>query len=176
MPERTVLAEAPLLIVKIGTSVLTGGADRLDEAYLHDIASQVARIVRAGRRVILVSSGAVGAGLGVLGLERRPDDLAQLQAAAAAGQPELIRLWREAFAVRSVRVGQVLVGRSDFDARDRFLNIRHCLSALLERGVVPIVNENDAVATEEIALGDNDVLASKVAHAAHAQEIGRAHV
>lgn len=171
MPERKRVHAAPVLVVKIGTSVLTGGADHLDTAYLHDVAAEIARLTEAGRRVVLVSSGAVGAGLGVLGMERRPEDLGQLQAAAAAGQPELIRLWRDAFAVRGVRVAQVLVGRSDFDARDRFLNIRNCITALLERGVVPIVNENDAVATEEIALGDNDVLASKVAHAAHASAL-----
>ncbi|GAB4553909.1 MAG: glutamate 5-kinase [Phycisphaerales bacterium] len=171
MPEREMLREAEIVVVKIGTSVLTGGRDRLDAAYLHDIGAEIARLTTSGRRVVLVSSGAVGAGLGVLGLDRRPTDLGQLQGAAAAGQPELIRLWRDAFAVRDVRVAQVLVGRSDFDARDRFLNIRNCLTVLLERGVVPIVNENDAVATEEIALGDNDVLASKVAHAAHADAL-----
>ena len=171
MPERERLSGARVVVVKIGTSVLTGGADRLDPAYLHDAAAQIATLCAEGRRVVLVSSGAVGAGMGVLGLDSRPTDLGQLQGAAAAGQPELIRLWSVAFAVRGVRVAQVLVGRADFDARDRFLNIRNCLSALLERGVVPIVNENDAVATEEIALGDNDVLASKVAHAAHASAL-----
>lgn len=171
MPEHEVLRHAELVVVKIGTSVLTGGADRLDRAYLHDVASEIAKLHARGVRVVLVSSGAVGAGLGVLGMNARPTDLGQLQAAAAAGQPELIRLWRDAFAVRALPVAQVLVGRSDFDARDRFLNIRHCLTALLDRGVLPVVNENDAVATEEIALGDNDVLASKVAHAAHAQAL-----
>jgi len=86
VPERKRVHVADTVVVKIGTSVLTGGADRLDSAYLHDVAAEVARLTRSGRRVVLVSSGAVGAGVGVLGLERRPDDLAQLLTAAAASQ------------------------------------------------------------------------------------------
>ncbi len=165
MPERAIIQNAKIIVIKLGTSVLTGGADALDEAYVHDMALEIARLVDAGKRIVVVSSGAVGVGMGVLGLDRRPTEMRLLQAAAAAGQPELLRLWSNAFAACSQRVAQVLVCRSDFDERNRFLNIRNCLTSLLSAGVIPIVNENDAVATEEIALGDNDVLSSKVAHA-----------
>jgi glutamate 5-kinase len=169
--ERAGVAAARSIVIKLGSAVLTGGADHLDRAFVHDFAAEAARLADQGRRVVLVSSGAVAAGLTPCGLATRPSDLADLQAAAAAGQPLLMSLWREAFAVRGRAVAQVLVGRSDFDARDRFLNIRNCITSLHERGIVPIVNENDAVATEEISLGDNDVLAAKLASAVRAEAL-----
>ncbi|MEM1423600.1 MAG: glutamate 5-kinase, partial [Planctomycetota bacterium] len=107
MADRSLIRDATVVVVKIGTSVLTGGTDRLDPAYLHDVASEIARLYADGRRVVLVSSGAVGAGMGVLGLDARPSDLGELQASAAAGQPELVRLWSMAFEVRGLRVAQV---------------------------------------------------------------------
>ena len=168
---QTHLDTANTIVFKLGTAVLTGGTDQIDRAYLHELAGEFAELVRAGRRVVVVSSGAIGAGLGVLGLRQRPTDLGVLQAAAAAGQPPLVAAWEEAMSAQGVRTAQVLVSRSDFDSRERFLNVRNCLSALFTHGVVPVVNENDAVATEEIALGDNDVLAAKLAHAAHADAL-----
>jgi glutamate 5-kinase len=162
---RANIAAAKRLVVKIGSAALTGGSDTLDRAYMHDLAAQCAGAMDAGREVILVSSGAVAGGLKAAGFDARPKDVAGQQAAAAAGQPLLMALWHEAFGVRKRSVAQILLSRSDFDSRDRFLNIRNCAGVLLERGVTPIVNENDTVATEEISLGDNDVLAAKLATA-----------
>lgn len=165
------IAAARSVVVKVGTQALTGGADQLDRAYMHDLAANIAAERGQGRRMLLVSSGAIGAGMGLLGMERRPADVASLQAAASAGQPLLMSLWREAFALRRVPVGQILLGRADFDNRRRFLNIRNCVNRLHALGAVPIINENDTVATEEISLGDNDVLAAKVAVAARADAL-----
>ncbi len=166
--DRREVIAARLIVVKVGTAVLTGGAERLDRAFMHDLASEIAALTRNGRRVILVSSGAVGAGLGAMAFDGRPTDVTDLQAAAAAGQPLLMFEWREAFAVRGLGVGQILVGRDDFDSRERFLNIRNCVACLLDHAIVPVVNENDSVATDEISLGDNDILAAKLASAMRA--------
>lgn len=168
---RAAVAGARSIVVKLGTQVLTGGTATLDRAFLHDLATQVAKARADGRRVLIVSSGAVGAGVGALGLDKRPGDVATLQAAASAGQPLLMSLWREAFSVRGTPVGQILLGRGDFDNRRRFLNIRNCVNRLHDLGAIPIVNENDTVATEEISLGDNDVLAAKVAVAVRAEAL-----
>jgi len=168
---RGAIAAARRVVVKMGSAVLTGGGDTLDRAYMVDAAAQYASARAAGREVILVSSGAVAAGLATARLARRPTDVAEQQAAAAAGQPLLMSHWHDAFGVRKTSVGQVLLGRDDFDSRDRFLNIRNCISCLLRFGVVPIVNENDTVATEEISLGDNDVLAAKLATAVRADAL-----
>lgn len=169
MITRPTIGKSQRIVVKIGSAVMTGGGAMLDRAYAHDLASQVSGLVAEGRRVIVVSSGAIAAGLPALRLASRPRDVAGQQAAAAAGQPVLMDLWQEAFGVRNVPVAQVLLGRADFDSRERFLNIRNCLSRLLELGAVPIINENDTVATEEITLGDNDLLSAKIAAAVQAQ-------
>lgn len=167
------LAAARLVVVKIGTAVLTDGGDQIDRAYVHDLAAQVAAMPRAdhARRFIIVSSGAVGAGVGALRLPGKPSDVAALQAAAAAGQPLLMSLWREAFELRRVPAAQILLSRSDFDSRERYLNVRNCVHQLHALGAVPIVNENDTVATEEISLGDNDGLAAKLAVAVQAEAL-----
>ena len=165
---RPEVSGAQLIVLKVGTAVLTGGKDQLDRGFMHDLSAQIATLQASGRRVILVSSGAVGAGLGVMRFDGRPTDVTALQAAAAAGQPLLMSKWHEAFGVRNVEVAQILVGRDDFDSRERFLNIRNCLACLHEHRVIPIVNENDSVATEEISLGDNDILAAKLASAMRA--------
>lgn len=167
-PQRESLRNARSLVIKVGTAVLTGGAKAIDRDYMHDLASHIAALRATGRRVLIVSSGAISAGVGALKLASRPKDVGALQAAAAAGQPLLMSMWREAFDVRGTPVAQMLLGRGDFDCRDRFLNIRNCVGALHELGAIPIVNENDTVATEEISLGDNDVLAAKVAVAVQA--------
>lgn len=164
-------ANAKLLVVKVGSALLTGGKGRLDPAYMHDLAAGLCELKDAGRTVILTSSGAVAAGLGAIGMESRPTDLSHLQAAAAAGQPLLMDEWRKAMTVRNTGVAQLLVSRGDFDARDRFLNARNCVLSLAERGIIPIVNENDSVATEEISVGDNDVLAAKCAAALRADAL-----
>lgn len=157
-----------VIVLKIGTAVLTGGAREIDRDYLDALAGEVARVREAGKRILIVSSGAVGAGVGVLRLGGRPSDMGRLQAAASAGQPLLMSRWIEALSLRGMTASQILLSRDDFDTRERFLNIRNCISALLEFGAVPIVNENDTVATQEISLGDNDVLAARLAVAVQA--------
>jgi len=165
------LGEAERLVVKLGTAVLTGGSGTLDRELFHAIAAEVKALRDAGKDVLIVSSGAVGAGMGALGMAKRPHDVAVLQASAAVGQPLLMSLWGEAFGAQGLTAAQLLVGRDDFDARDRYLNIRNCVSHLHDVGAVPILNENDTVATEEISLGDNDVLAARLAVALQAHAL-----
>jgi glutamate 5-kinase len=151
------------VIVKIGTNVLTTDNDRLDLDRIQCIADQIHRIQETGRRVVLVSSGAVGAGIGILGLNRRPDSLPELQAAAAIGQPSLMRTWDDALAKTGHRTAQLLLTGNDFRSRQRYLNVRNTIRTLFDFKVVPIVNENDTVSIKEIAVGDNDQLASMLA-------------
>jgi glutamate 5-kinase len=148
------------VIVKIGTNVLTTDNDRLDLDRIQCIAHQIHRIQETGRRVVLVSSGAVGAGIGILGLNRRPESLPELQATAAIGQPSLMRTWDDALARTGHRTAQLLLTGNDFRNRQRYLNVRNTLRTLFDYNVVPIVNENDTVSIKEIAVGDNDQLAS----------------
>lgn len=171
MTTRPLIADARRIVVKIGSAVLTAGGPTLDRAYLHDLAFHVSSAQASGRRLIIVSSGAVAAGLAPLAMTTRPRDVAGQQAAAAAGQPLLMKLWAEAFAVRSLPVAQLLLTREDFDSRQRFLNIRNAVARLWELGAVPIVNENDTVATDEISLGDNDLLSARIAAAARADAL-----
>lgn len=169
---RSDVAGARVIVVKLGTALVTGAGSQLDHAYMHDVAAALGRVIETGRRIVVVSSGAVGAGApALLGTTERPTGMRELQAAAAVGQPLLMSMWREAFAAASRPVAQVLVGRGDFDARGRFLNIHNCIACLLDRGVVPIVNENDTVATEEMSLGDNDVLAARLASCVRADMV-----
>ncbi len=148
------------VIVKIGTNVLTTDNDRLDLQRIQCIADQIHRIQETGRRVVLVSSGAVGSGIGILGLNRRPESLPELQAAAAIGQPSLMRTWDDALMRTGHRTAQLLLTGNDFRNRQRYLNVRNTIRTLFDFNVVPIVNENDTVSVKEIAVGDNDQLAS----------------
>ncbi len=151
------------VIVKIGTNVLTTENDRLDLDRIQCISDQIFRIQQTGRKVVLVSSGAVGAGIGILGLNRRPDSLPALQATAAIGQPQLMRTWNDALLKNGLKTAQLLLTANDFRNRQRYLNVRNTLRTLFDFGVVPIVNENDTVSIKEIAVGDNDQLASMLA-------------
>ena len=151
------------VIVKIGTNVLTTDNDRLDLDRIQCISDQIFRIQQTGRKVVLVSSGAVGAGIGLLGLNRRPDSLPALQATAAIGQPQLMRTWNDALLKNGLKTAQLLLTGNDFRNRQRYLNVRNTLRTLFDFGVVPIVNENDTVSIKEIAVGDNDQLASMLA-------------
>lgn len=151
------------VIVKIGTNVLTTDTDRLDLDRIQCISDQIFRIQQSGRKVVLVSSGAVGAGIGILGLNRRPDSLPELQATAAIGQPQLMRTWNDALMKNGLKTAQLLLTGNDFRNRQRYLNVRNTLRTLFDFGVVPIVNENDTVSIKEIAVGDNDQLASMLA-------------
>ncbi len=149
-------------VVKVGTSVLTGTDGRLDPARIGHLAEQVSAVMNTGRKVALVSSGAVGAGVGQLGLARRPDNLRQLQAAAAIGQSYLIRAYDECLRRHGRHAAQLLLTHEDFDSRPRYLNMRNTLTALFEYDAVPIINENDTISVDEIKFGDNDRLAAMV--------------
>lgn len=151
------------IIVKIGTSSLTDDSGKLHPKRLKDHVEALIRLKQAGFRVVLVSSGAVAAGFHELGLSHRPRTLAGKQAAAAIGQGHLVQRYREAFAADGQSCAQVLLTRSDFDHRTRYLNALNTLNYLLERGVIPVINENDSVAVDEIRWGDNDTLAALVA-------------
>src|SRR3954447_8554928 len=153
-------------VVKLGTQLLCQRDGTLDAAYLASVAGQIAELTRRNVRVTVVSSGAIGAGLRVLGLNKRPTDLAKLQAVAAVGQRSLMDAWADAFEPQGLPVAQVLLTREDVDHRARFLNVRNTIHAVQELGAVPVVNENDTISTDEIiaiTFGDNDILAALVA-------------
>jgi glutamate 5-kinase len=152
------------VVIKLGTSIMTGRGGHISKAVLNRIVTSVAtNIKQHNLRVVLVSSGSIGLGMEVLKLKRRPKDLASLQACAAVGQGKLMRLYEEAFSKFGLHTGQVLLTRDEFEERKLYLNAYHTLTELLNRGVVPIINENDTVATQEIQLGDNDTLAAMTA-------------
>ncbi len=161
---RHAVAEGQRLVVKVGSSSLTSpDGGHLDLDALHALVDVLAERRRAGRQVVLVSSGAIAAGLGPLGLARRPSDLATQQAAASVGQGALVAAYQAAFRHHGLTVGQVLLTADDVTRRTHYTNARRTLERLLELGIVPIVNENDTVATHEIRFGDNDRLAALVA-------------
>ncbi|SCX49079.1 glutamate 5-kinase [Klenkia marina] len=161
---REVVARAHRVVVKVGSSSLTSLEEGLDVARLHALVDVLAALRAAGREVVLVSSGAIGTGLAPLGIGGRPRDLATAQAAASVGQLLLMRAYADAFAGHGVTVGQVLLTADDLTRRGHYRNARQTVERLLALGVLPIVNENDTVATEEIRFGDNDRLAALVAH------------
>jgi glutamate 5-kinase len=158
-----------LAVVKVGSSSLRGEDGRLDREQVHNLAEQIADARAAGTKVVLVSSGAVAAGMGLLGLSRRPMDLPTLQACAAVGQGELIHEYQRVLTGHGLACAQVLLSQDDFVRRGRYLNARTALRRLLELGAVPVINENDVVATEELSYGDNDHLGALVASMLEAQ-------
>src|SRR5215468_12452240 len=157
-----VIALAHTVVVKVGTNVLTDDAGTLSRPRLQSLADQLQRIRAMGKRVALVSSGAIGAGMGRLNLPRRPTDLRHLQACAAIGQSLLMRAYEECLARYEVPTAQLLLTAGDFDSRSRYLNARNTLLSLFEWGCLPIINENDTVSVAEIRFGDNDHLAAMV--------------
>ena len=157
------------VVVKIGTTSLVGADGEPDDERLGVFAQTVAEVMSAGFEVIVVSSGAIAAGLGPLDLSTRPADIPSLQAAAAVGQGRLLRRYARAFDALGLVSAQVLLTRYDFMHRQQYLNARNTLDRLLTFGVVPIVNENDTVAVDEISFGDNDRLAALVANLTHAK-------
>ncbi len=156
---------ARLIVVKVGTRVLTRPDGLLDTARIEALGRQFDAALAAGRRIVLVSSGAVGAGMGRMGLTARPQELASLQAVAAIGQSCLIEAYERAFRGRGRHAAQVLLVADDLQDRSRYLNIRNTLRALLDYGAIPVINENDTVSVEELrtSFGDNDRLAALVA-------------
>jgi len=158
-------------VVKVGTSLLRGTPERPTAAVIADLAASLNRACRRGEAITLVTSGAVGLGCAHLAIGTRPTAVEALQAAAAVGQGQLMALYQDAFAVRGLTVAQVLLTRGDLASRRRFQNARRTLEQLLAWGVVPVVNENDTLATDELRFGDNDTLSALVAVAVEADEL-----
>ncbi len=160
----SILHAADPIVVKVGTNVLADSSGQLDRARIQSLADQIQRIRAAGRRVALVSSGAIGAGVGKLGLGKRPADLPHLQACAAVGQSALMQLYQECLTPYGIHTAQMLLTAGDFDTRARYLNVRNTIRTLFEYECLPIINENDTVSVAEIKFGDNDHLAAMVAN------------
>jgi glutamate 5-kinase len=158
-----VLSEYRRLVIKVGSSLLIDNDDKVHRGWLEGLAENIATLKSNGQEVLIVSSGAIAIGSTVLGINKRRARLEDLQAAAAAGQVQLVTAWQEALALHGITVAQVLLTPEDTENRRRFLNARGTLEKLLDHSVVPIINENDTVATEEIRYGDNDRLAARVA-------------
>ena len=171
MSARERIAGAQRIVVKIGSSSLTHRDGSLDAERIDELVAQIARRQSQGHRIVLVSSGAIATGFPRLGLAKRPRDLATQQAAASVGQGILLAQYTQAFAERGLTVGQVLVTADDVIRRSHYRNAQRTLFRLLELGIIPIVNENDTVATDEIRFGDNDRLAALVAHVVQADAL-----
>lgn len=159
---KKILAKIKRIVIKIGSRVLTAENGGLDADFLDSLSRDIARLREKGCEVVVVSSGAIAAGISALGLPERPKTIPQKQAAAAVGQSKLIQAYEEAFIHQNLKVAQVLLTSDDLADRLRFLNARSTLDALLSYGVVPVINENDTVAVEEIKFGDNDNLSALV--------------
>jgi len=162
---RQSVAEATTWVVKVGSRSLTDDNGRLDRLQVANLAKQLLVLVDMGKRVVLVSSGAVASGVGKLGLPSRPTDLATLQAVAAIGQTHLIQVYEQTFSEHGRHAAQILLTATELDDRVAYLNVRNTLRRLLEMGAIPIINENDTVAVDELktTFGDNDRLAGMVA-------------
>lgn len=168
---RARISSASRIVVKVGSSSLTKVGGGLDIVRIEELVAQIAQRRTDGHQVVLVSSGAIATGFPTLGLKRRPRDLATQQAAASVGQGMLVAQYSSAFSQHGLVVGQVLVTAEDVIRRSQYRNAQRTLFRLLDLGVVPIVNENDTVATDEIRFGDNDRLAALVAHVVQAEAL-----
>lgn len=157
------MSQTQTIVAKVGSSTLCSPDGTLDVAYIQQLCAQLADLHDAGNRVVLVSSGAAAAGMARLGFTRRPQDIAQLQACASAGQAVLTELYAEILEKRGIACAQVLLTRSDVMGRDSYLNARSTLDTLLDLGAIPVVNENDVVSHTEFSFGDNDMLGALVA-------------
>jgi len=157
------VAKAKRIVIKVGTSTLTDDNHRLAPDKVEKLASEIVELRRRGKEVILVSSGAIGAGIGKLNLKQRPRDIKLLQATAAVGQSILMSTYDRYFSAYGQTIAQLLLTHADFLSRQRYLNLRNTLLTLLKSGVIPIVNENDTTAVDEIKVGDNDNLSALVA-------------
>ncbi len=151
------------IVVKVGTRTLSSADNRLDRQSIHEIVRQLCDLADKGCEVMLVTSGSIASGMGLLGIKRRPLKLAALQAAASIGQNHLMDIYGELFGQRGYLAGQLLLTQEDFNDRKRYLNIKYTLNELLRHKAIPLINENDTVSTEEIRCGDNDRLSSLVA-------------
>jgi len=160
----SLLTDAQTLVVKVGSSLVTNDGQGLDQTAISAWVAQIAQLVRQKRQVVLVSSGAVAEGMQRLGWKKRPTNINELQAAAAVGQMGLVQMYESCFSQHGLHTAQVLLTHEDLADRKRYLNARSTLRTLLDLNVIPIINENDTVVTDEIRFGDNDTLASLVAN------------
>lgn len=161
--EATIARDAKKIVIKIGSSTLTSPDGSIDKGFLDSFASQVKELMDQGKKVILVSSGAGAAGANTIGKWSRKGDLHYKQALCAIGQVELMDSYRRTFEQHGIHIAQILLTKEDFDSSQRTMNIRNTLFTLMDEGVIPIVNENDTVSTDEIKIGDNDILAANTA-------------
>jgi glutamate 5-kinase len=160
----SLVLDAKVIVVKVGSSLVTNNGDGLDRIAIAEWASQIATLVQQGKQVVLVSSGAVAEGMQRLGWKKRPVAVNELQAAAAVGQMGLVQMYESCFSQHQLHTAQVLLTHDDLADRKRYLNARTTLRTLLDLKVIPIINENDTVVTDEIRFGDNDTLGSLVAN------------
>ncbi len=168
---RKAIADSKRIVVKVGSALVTNNGAGLSADFITDCARQIALLHRSGRQIVLVSSGAIAAGMQRLGWTKRPHAMHALQAAAAVGQMGLTQAYESVFAQHGLKSAQVLLTHEDLTDRNRYLNARSTLSTLLELGVVPIINENDTVVTDEIRFGDNDTLGALVANLIEAEAL-----
>ncbi|MCV6604765.1 MAG: glutamate 5-kinase, partial [Porticoccaceae bacterium] len=171
MTIRNQLTNSRRWVVKIGSALLTDNGQKLDREAIGHWSQQLAHLRNQGIEVVLVSSGAVAAGVSQLGLARRPDAMHQLQAVAAVGQMGLVQTWQSALQQHGLQTAQILLTHDDLSNRHRYLNARSTLRSLLDLGVIPVINENDTVVTDEIRFGDNDTLGALVANLVEADTL-----
>jgi len=157
------VADGRRIVIKVGSSTLASSTGGLDLDYIRNLVDQVASLVESGWNPVLVSSGAIAAGIEVLGLASRPSDMPSLQAAASIGQVRILQQYSDMFDCHHIPIGQILLTRRDTAHRPSYLNAKNTFDRLISLGIVPIVNENDSIAVEEIRFGDNDTLAALVA-------------
>lgn len=160
--EQSALKQARRVVVKVGSALLTNDGRGLDRQMIENLAAQICTLVRDGKEVVFVSSGAIAEGVLRLGWSKRPERICELQAAAAVGQMGLVQAYETSFSAHGVKTAQILLTHADLSNRERYLNAREALLELLRLGVVPIINENDTVVTDEIKVGDNDTLGALV--------------
>ena len=158
------MQQAKRIVIKIGSSLITQQGEGIDHTAIADWVRQIAALRKESREVLLVSSGAIAEGMQRLGWKRRPHEVNQLQAAAAVGQMGLVQVYESAFRAHGLHTAQILLTNDDLADRKRYLNARSTLTTLLGLGVIPIINENDTVVTDEIKFGDNDTLGALVAN------------
>lgn len=165
------ISNANRIVFKVGTSTLTYETGKINIRRMVKLCSVLADLHNSGREIVLVTSGAIGVGVGKLGLKEKPKDIPGRQAAATVGQCELMFMYDKFFGENGVKTGQLLITKSDIESPDRKLNLENTFEKLFEYGAVPIINENDSVATEEIVYGDNDSLSAIVASLIHADAL-----
>lgn len=160
---RTFPSDNKKIVIKVSTNMITDGVDTIYLDKVQAFVKEVAELIKEGKNIIIVSSGAIGCGLAKLGMKMRPKEYKQLQALASVGQIHLMSIYQEEFNKHGLNIGQILLSADDTKDSTRRANVRNTLDVLLEKGIVPIINENDSVAIEELSYGDNDTLSALVA-------------